>query len=371
MTDAPRAPVSATRRVLLFGLILAAQFVLIEAGLRLYGGSEGSTTFQSLFMDDPFVGHRLRPGARIHFASDEFATDIAINEQGVRDDDPLGPKAPNERRIVVLGDSLVLSVQVPFAATFCENLERRLNARGGDTVWRVINGGVQGYGPVQDWFFYDKFAAAFDPDIVIIVPFVGNDAIEAADTASALEAGRPVDAQRPAIGRFRKLIRASVALQNVRLRWDQLKSKVTTQTPERPLASYLSDPPPVVMKGLEVSREAFDRIVKRASAAGARTVIALFPARFQTDDPDYGRLAEIVKNAGGVLVRNSATDRFREALTPLGVPILDLQKALAAQPNRIDLFFQENVHLTPRGHDVVGGALFQFLEANGLTRTGR
>jgi len=369
----PVSPVSSSVvfRVLLFGLIVAAEFALIEGGLRVFGGDEGSTTFQSMFIDDPFVGHRLRPGARITYSSDEFTADIAINEQGVRDDEPIGPKAANERRIVVLGDSLVLSVQVPFATTFCENLERRLNDRGGEVKWRVINGGVQGYGPVQDWFFYDKFAAAFQPDIVLIVPFVGNDAIEAADTASALAAGRPLETERPTIGRMRKLIRASVALQNARLRWDQLKAQVTTHTPERPLASYLADPPPVVARGLEVSREAFDLIVKRASAAGARTAVVLFPARFQTDDADYGRLAEIVKQAGGELVRNSASDRFREALTPLGVPILDLRTALAAQPNRIELFFQENVHLTPRGHDVVGGVLFDFLESSGLTRSAR
>ena len=45
----------------------------------------------------------------------------------------------------------------------------------------MINAGVQGYGPVDDWFFFDRIAAAFEPDIVLIVAFVGNDAIEAAD----------------------------------------------------------------------------------------------------------------------------------------------------------------------------------------------
>ena len=58
----------------------------------------------------------LKPGARIRFATSEFDTEIAINNAGVRDDEEIGPKPPDERRIVVLGDSLVLSVQVPFDA---------------------------------------------------------------------------------------------------------------------------------------------------------------------------------------------------------------------------------------------------------------
>ena len=39
----------------------------------------------------------------------------------------IGPKPPGERRIVVLGDSLVLSVQVDEQQTFCQLLEDRLN----------------------------------------------------------------------------------------------------------------------------------------------------------------------------------------------------------------------------------------------------
>ena len=60
-------------------------------------------------------------------------------------------------------------------------------AAGDGRRWRVINGGVQGYGPVQEWFFFDHVAAAFQPDIVLIVAFVGNDAIEAHDTAALAE----------------------------------------------------------------------------------------------------------------------------------------------------------------------------------------
>ncbi len=363
----PGSAPSAARRWLVLILVLVVEFAALEAGLRVYGASEGTTTFQSLFTSDPHVGVRLRPGAHIRYTTVEFTTDIAVNAQGVRDDEPLGPKPPGERRIVVLGDSLVLSVQVELAETFCKNLERRLNAHGGPDHWRVINGGVQGYGPVQEWFFFDKYGAAFQPDVVLIVAFVGNDAIEAADAASALEAGRPPEDQQPALNQMRRLVRSSIVMQYVRMRWDQLSGRFATGTPERPLISYLSDPPPILQQGLEVSRRAFQLIADRARGVGARTGIVLMPARFQTDDPDYGRLAEIVKSAGGTLVRNSASERFQSALAPIGAPMIDLQPILAAQPDRIGLFFQRNVHLTPRGHDVVAGALFDFLEANGLT----
>jgi hypothetical protein len=365
---AARSSPSAGVRWLLLVVVLILQFALLEAGLRVYGSFEGTTTFQSLFMSDPNVGVRLRPGANIRYTTVEFTADIAVNAQGVRDDEPLGPKPANERRVLVLGDSLVLAVQVPLAETFCKELEQRLNARGGIDHWRVINGGVQGYGPVQEWFYFDKIGAAFQPDVVLIVAFVGNDAIDAADAAAGLQLGRPVEDQQPTLSQMRRLVRSSIVLQYVRMRWDQLQSRWSTGTPERPMASYLSDPPPVVAQGLTASRQAYGRIIERAKGIGAQTAIALMPARFQTDDPDYHRLHEIVRQAGGELVRNSASERFQAALAPLGVPMVDLQPTMAAQPDRIGLFFQRTVHLTPRGHEVVSAALFDFLEANGLTK---
>ncbi len=312
------------------------------------------------------VGIRLRPGAQIRYTTVEFTADVAVNASGVRDDEPLGPKAPNERRVIVLGDSLVLAVQVAQADTFCEQLERRLNARGGPERWRVINAGVQGYGPVQDWFFFDKIGATFEPDVVLIVAYAGNDAIEAAATAAALDAGRPLEADQPNVRRLRRFVRSSVVLQYIRVRWDQLRSRISTGTPELPLATYLEHPPPVLADGLNVMRRAFGLISARAEAIGARTAIAIMPARFQTNDVDFGHLNKTVRDAGGVLVRNSGTDRFRDALQPLGLPLIDLEPALARDPNRMGLFFQRTAHLTPHGHDAVAAALFDFFESSGL-----
>jgi hypothetical protein len=370
MTDARSAWRTRLVRLAVLALILVAEFVVLEAGMRVAGGTEASPSFQALFMTDPDVGHRLRPGARSLYRTVEFTTDLRINAQGVRDDDDIGPKAANERRVVVLGDSLVLSVQVPLAETFGKILESKLNTADPAHHWRVINAGVQGYCPVEEWFFFDRIAAAFQPDLVIVAPFVANDAVESYDRESWLNAGRPPDVTTTAAAmtRLRRLARASMVVQNIRLRIDLLKSKLTTPGPERPLSSYLADPPPDVVHGLEVSRRAVDLIAKRAEAIGARTALVLMPARFQTDDADYGRLDDTVRHAGGVLVRNSASERFRTALAPLGLPMLDLYPTLAAQPDRVGLFFQRNVHFTPRGHLVAAEAIFSFLREQGLIR---
>src|SRR5580765_5075747 len=185
-----RSPMISVRPVLICLVILVAEFAVLEGALRVYGGSEAASSFQSILMQDPRIGHRLKPDARTRYTTVEFSTEIVINAQGVRDDQDIGPKAPGERRVLVLGDSLVLSVQVPLEQTFCKQLEARLAAADPAHRWRVINGGVQGYGPVKDWLFYRNVAEAFQPDIVMIVAFVGNDAVEANDDEPSLNAGR-------------------------------------------------------------------------------------------------------------------------------------------------------------------------------------
>src|SRR6185295_2369015 len=157
----------------------ALQFGMFEIGLRTWGSSEAAPSFQGLFTPDAATGYRLAPGARVRYTTAEFDTEIGINAAGVRDDEEIGRKPPNERRLVILGDSLVLAVQVPFGRTFGELLEARLNAAPSPYRWRVINAGVQGYGPVEEQLLFDRLAATLEPDIVLTTLFVGNDAEEA------------------------------------------------------------------------------------------------------------------------------------------------------------------------------------------------
>jgi lysophospholipase L1-like esterase len=359
------------RRLAVFALVLAAQFGVFEAALRTWGSSEAAPAFQGLFENDPVIGYRLKPGARIRFATSEFDTEIAINTSGVRDDEEIGEKGPNERRILLLGDSLVLSVQVPFRQTFGELLEQRLNTTPSPIRYRVINGGVQGYGPVQELLFFRSILPTVRPDIVIETLFVGNDA-EDAVASEGLLAGpsRPAsESLRDAITtRLRRLVRRSMVLQVLRLRAVAATERFTRTAgpPEPPLQSYAAKPAPRIAHGLSVTRRVVELIAADSAAAGARTAVLLMPARFQVDDADYGRLRQAVAQAGGELVRDAATERFDAALADLPVPRFDALPALRGALPGPDVFFQQTVHLTPRGHAIVAEALERFLRESRL-----
>jgi lysophospholipase L1-like esterase len=366
-TKAGAAASRRLRRLAIFLLIAAAQFGLFETALRLWGHSEAAPAFQGLFADDPGAGYRLKPNARVRFTTAEFDTEIHVNASGVRDDQPIGPKAPDERRIVLLGDSLVLSVQVPFEQTFGELLERQLNAPAAPLRYRVINAGVQGYGPVEELLFFKSTVAALQPDLVIETVFVGNDAEEAVRSAPRLLGdARPASnaIAEDVTTRLRRIVRRSMVLQLLRLRVVTATERFggALGSPEPPLQSYAANPAPRIAEGMAITRQCIADLAATAAAAGARTAVALMPARFQVDDADYGRLREAVSAAGGELRRDAATERFDAALAGLPLPRLDLLPALRAALPGADLFFQETVHLTPRGHEVVAAALARFID---------
>lgn len=355
------------RRVALIVLVLTGEFAVLEAGLRMFGRMEAEPTFQRLFMPDDRIGYRLRPGTSSTYSTAEFTTALTINAQGVRDAEPIGAKQPDERRVVILGDSFVFAIQVPFADTFGEQLERRLNRSAPSHFWRVINGGVQGYGPVEEWLFYRDVLSAFDPDIVLIVVSVGNDAIEAFDAKEKLALGRVPDARTidRTRTRLRQVVRSSMVLQLIRLRADQLRARVSASSAERPLAGYLEHPPAFVHEGLIVAARAFGNIAAHARNSGAEVVFVLMPARFQTNDEDFRRVSENASRTGSAIVRNAATERVTNALIPLGVPMLDLLPVFASLEDPPAHYFVQNAHLNAKGHEVTAGAILEFLRANG------
>jgi len=366
-------------RVLLFVAIMLVQFGLFEAGMRLHAGSEAAPVFQQLFMRDPEIGVRLRPGASARFKTSEFETDIVINSSGVRDGE-IGPKPAGERRIVVLGDSIVLSVQVQAAETFCAQLQQRLNARQtpGGPAYRVINAGVQGYGPVEALSFYEHVASRFEADVVLIAIYVGNDAMEAHDSGDAVlprsAPERAAASTAPATTKpspwplwLRRLVRRSMVLQTVRLRTLTLLERYSRVHPiDRALTIYLPVLPPDMERGLAVTRECVRRIAVVAAGRGARTGVVLVPARFQVDDENYESLEAIVAEGGQKLVRDAATDRFASVLGGLGLPMVDTLPALRAAAGESRVFMRSTAHFTKHGHEVMADALAGFLRDSGL-----
>jgi lysophospholipase L1-like esterase len=159
-----------------------ARLALAVAGLALaWGAAEGALrlagiSYPNFYQADAERGWALRPGAEGWYRREGGAW-VRINRDGLRDREHALAKPPGTLRIAVLGDSMAEALQVPQEETFWSLLPGALAtcpALAGRSV-ETLDFGVSGYGTAQELLTLDDRAWRYDPDIVLLTVYTGND----------------------------------------------------------------------------------------------------------------------------------------------------------------------------------------------------
>jgi hypothetical protein len=159
------------QKLLLLAGSCAVALLTAEATLRI----SGKIFPASLFVADPDLGWSLRPGAE-GWSLGEAKIYVKINAHGMRDRDHSIAKPPGTLRIAVLGDSYAEALGVESHEAFWAELERQAaRCRRGDALVEVLNFGVSGFGTGQQLIQLRRRVWRFDPDIVLLAFYPGND----------------------------------------------------------------------------------------------------------------------------------------------------------------------------------------------------
>ena len=166
--------------LLLVGISLIATLLLLEAGVRLLHLAPPAESPGWFWRSpDPETGWSLQPGAQGRWFNPryEYDVDVAINSQGLRDvERPTIEKPSDTFRILLLGDSYVEGLRVPLEQTFGKVLEAKLNAHAPAKLrFEVIPAGVSGWGTDQQLLWFRKYGVAYQPDLVLLAFYPGND----------------------------------------------------------------------------------------------------------------------------------------------------------------------------------------------------
>lgn len=156
---------------------------IVEVGMRLAG-----ITFPVFDVYDEVQGVKLSPG-RSGWYRKEGEAFLEINSLGYRDSEHDLAPPPDTFRIAVLGDSFTEARQMPVEETYWHRLGEELStcpALDGKDV-EVLNFGIGGYSTTQSLLAYETDARRFQPDLVLLGFFVGNDIRE---NSRALTAGK-------------------------------------------------------------------------------------------------------------------------------------------------------------------------------------
>jgi hypothetical protein len=162
----------------------AVRLLGLSPELRRIQMGEVSSLFR--FSDNPILGYELRPNVRD--SESLHSEDSKTNSHGQWDVEREYRKAPGTKRILLLGDSVVLARDVfDFKNTMSGYLERMLAEQNIE----VLNFGVTGYCTRAEIELLKVKGLQYDPDLVILL-FVWNDY-----DSKANDLGRTVEATQP------------------------------------------------------------------------------------------------------------------------------------------------------------------------------
>jgi len=139
-----------------FGLVL---FASAEIGLRIYGFGD-----PLLYQQDPDIGFYFRPNQDVRYPG----RTIQINRYGMRSADFPEPKPADEYRILMLGDSTLAGTRVGNHEIYSSLFEAQLNRNSTGKKFRVLNAGVNAWGPLHMLAYVQKFGS-FDSDLAMIL----------------------------------------------------------------------------------------------------------------------------------------------------------------------------------------------------------
>jgi hypothetical protein len=165
---------SSSKRPLRSRLLLAAASLtlalgLAEIALRLMPPMGPEFVLAATISDLDHSVFENDVALRVVLAPNISTTGFHTNRLGTRGAD-ISEKQPSEKRILTVGDSFTLGMQVRDAETFSALLDESL----GDSI-RVLNAGVPGYGTEQATGMMRRLVPTVQADAVLLTVYTGND----------------------------------------------------------------------------------------------------------------------------------------------------------------------------------------------------
>jgi len=335
----------------------ARQRVFHVTRARPSGLAERLEASPALLIETSDRGRRYRAGADVRVHHHPLARGevrIEVGPHGFRHP-PLGPRAPGERRILVLGDSVTAADYLRREEIYTARLQALLAGLSGlePGPVQVVNAGVGNVGIREEIALLEDRGLAIEPDVVLLA-FYLNDA----QPSWGAVFGGPA---QPGIERYSVLLQALEQLRALRRLRDsplvawraQAETLDWRASPEalRALAeSAAADWGAAWHPGAwGAVDEGLARLRALAQAHGFRAAVLAFPVVYQVE---------------AAFLERGPQAALAERAARLGLPFLDLLPVLRRDAG--PAAFLDQCHLDARGHAVVAQALQEFLRREGL-----
>ena len=402
--DRPARPPSRRALWVARGLLVLVPIIVLlvglEVALRMFGPIlPGNYTSGPYLERHPDYGFFHVPNYVGWQRSTEYFAWVRFNRLGLRDPRDSYAKPPNTFRILLLGDSFMEAVQVDQSQTTAALLEERLRRARPELNVEVVNAGVAGWSTSLEYLYLDREGYKFEPDLVVLAFFVGNDLHDNHYKLQLKEGGLdqavkpfflptpdggldmippppPRSGPSPVVAALRACCRLySVFETGVlnRLGDGQGNVPLFAAAPLAPdiAGLYESAPSGEWQTGWTITERLLARIRERAASIGAPLAVFAIPDSVQLDDRTWRRDRDIQRDRRfreGLLNIAAPNRHLAEIAARQEFPFLDLLSAFRAASDGEwrRYYFETDQHWNGAAHALAAEELEGFLAERGL-----
>jgi hypothetical protein len=302
--------------------------------------------------------------------------DVSINRAGLRDREHTNEKPADVFRILLLGDSFMEALQVPFDSALASRLERALPATKGKRV-EVINGGISGWGTDDQLRYLTRYGLTYQPDLIVVAMTLHNDiADNLRQSWHTVQNGTLIEKPVVPISKwnYRKLrLKAYIATRfQLYQLWRRVQHGGEIRRAGAALNTHVLDlfrdsTPGDIARGFDLTNRLLSALQDTARVSGSKVALVLLPIRYQLADSTFAQFARAAEVPDSALQLDKPQRAMGEIATRLQIPVIDLLPVFRQRMAESDasLYVEWDGHWNSAGHRLAAEAV-----AEGLLRTG-
>lgn len=308
------------------------------------------------------IHHELRPGYQ--------SPVVRTNSFGLRSPEVAVPKPEGTFRILLLGDSFTFGMRVADdEQIFARRLEQQLRQRYPSKQIEVVNGGVLSYCPLLEYLEYRHYLHALEPNLVILnfdMSDVQDQLAYSRDLVRSAD-GTPLFVTEPSlrnntISAMPRLLLFEWIGRRIRGASGRIQSTLEGNPFVRDKDRYLW----ALDNGPPMDREAADAMApildlrKLLDRDRIPLILAVYPQPWQvsakaTSQPPIREQYGI--GYGTVHLNDRAFKKLDAFAAENRIPFVNATPAFRGDSRPETLFFDNDFHFTPRGHEVYASVL--------------
>jgi hypothetical protein len=346
----------------------SVMLAISELALRLFYPQQLGIWFETR---DGLAIHQ--PNGTIRFLNH----DIHINSLGMRDQDHAIKKKDGVYRILLLGDSFMEALQVPFEESFPKLLEERLRKAGLHNV-EVINAAVSGWGTEDELAYLTRYGKRLEPNLILVAMTLHNDVSDnLREKFYTLKDGRlqrrPVRI-RPIVQYWVVQFKAFIAshLHVIQL-WRKFWYRADIQNTGRALQQHVmnllsSTETTTIARGWQLTFAELRAIQSEGRSIGVPTVVVLIPLSLQLSKEKMAKLVAQNSSAQQDIEYQKPQEIMVQFGARQGLEIIDLLPTFRqwGAKRHDQLYLKTDGHWNTSGHSLAAEHVASELRSRGL-----